>query len=180
MTDVLLAVVAAVRDLFSSRAELEVELLALRHQLMVLERQRGERRLGLRRSDRWPWMVLSRLWSGWRGPLVLVKPETVIAWHRHGFRLLWSWKSRSRGPGRPEVPRDVVDLIRTMQKANPTWGAPRIHGELLKLGIEVAQSTVAKYLLRSKQPPSQGWRTFLRNHLGEMIAIDFAVVPTVR
>jgi transposase InsO family protein len=110
---------------------------------------------------------------------MLVKPETVIAWHRRGFRWYWRWKSRRRAAGRPPLARDVVTLIETMHKANPTWGAPRIHGGLLKLGIEVAQSTVSKYLPRSQRPPSQGWRTFLQNHLGEMIAVDFAVVPTV-
>jgi transposase InsO family protein len=125
-------------------------------------------------------MALAGVWSRWREALIAVRPETVIAWHRLGFRLFWRWKGRRRGRGRPAVPREVIDLIQTMQMANPTWGAPRIDGELLKLGIEVAQSTVSKYLRRSKRPPSQGWRTFVRNHLGEMIAIDFAVVPTVR
>lgn len=109
--------------------------------------------------------------------MLIVKPETVIAWHRRGFRLFWRWKSRGRPPGRPTVPREVIDLIQTMQRANPTWGAPRIHGELLKLGIGVAQSTVSKYLPpRPKRPPSHGWRTFLSNHLTELIAVDFAVV----
>ena len=180
MNAILLALLAAARDAVRRRADLQVELLALRHQVMVLQRQCGERRLRLRRSDRWLWMILSRRWSGWRGTLVLVKPETVIAWHRSGFRSFWRWKIRGRGRGRPAVPCEVVGLIRTMQKANPTWGAPRIHGELLKLGIELAQSTVSNYVVRSRRPPSQGWRTFLRNHLSEMIAIDFAVVPTVR
>ena len=110
--------------------------------------------------------------------LVIVKPETVIAWHRRGFRLFWTWKSRRR-TGRPTVPRDVRTLIRTMSEANPLWGAPRIHGELLKLGIEVCQATVAKYMVRNGQPPSQTWRTFLANHAGQAVAADFFVVPTV-
>ena len=102
--------------------------------------------------------MLVRVWAGWRTALVLVKPETVIAWHRRGFRLWWNWKSRRR-IGRPPVPDDVRTLIRTMANANPRWGAPRIHGELLKLGIHVSQATVAKYMRRRRQPPSETWRT---------------------
>jgi putative transposase len=109
--------------------------------------------------------------------LVIVKPETVIAWHRQGFRLWWTWKSRRR-MGRPTVPAAIRTLIRTMAQANPRWGAPRIHGELLKLRIDVCQATVAKYLVRRRQPPSQTWRTFLRNHIGQVVAADFFVVPT--
>ena len=121
--------------------------------------------------------MLSRIWTGWRTSLVIVKPETVIAWHRRGFRLWWTWKSQHR-IGRPTVPVDVRTLIRTMAQANPRWGAPRMHGELLKLGIDVCQATVAKYLGRRRQPPSQTWRTFLRNHIGQIVAADFFVVPT--
>jgi putative transposase len=113
----------------------------------------------------------------WRTALVIVKPDTVIAWHRQGFRLFWTWKSRRR-IGRPTVPADVRALIRTMSEANPLWGAPRVHGELLKLGIDVSQATVAKYTARPRQPPSQTWRTFLRNHIGQIVAADFFVVPT--
>jgi putative transposase len=109
--------------------------------------------------------------------LVIVKPETVIAWHRYAFRLVWTCKSRRR-TGRPAVLRDVQTLIRTMSRANPLWGAPRIHGELLKLGIAVSQATVAKYMGRDRQPPSQTWRTFLANHIGHVVAADFFVVPT--
>jgi transposase InsO family protein len=109
---------------------------------------------------------------------VIVKPETVIAWHRRSFRLWWKWKSRRR-IGRPAVPADVRTLIRTMAQANPRWGAPRIHGELLKLGIDVCQATVAKYMARRRPPPSQPWRTFLRNHIGQIVAADFFVVPTL-
>jgi hypothetical protein len=107
-----------------------------------------------------------------------VKPETVIAWHRRGFRLWWTWKSR-RCLGRPTVPADIRTLIRTMAEANPRWGAPRMHGELLKLGIDVCQATVAKYMGRPRQTSSQTWRTFLRNHIGQIVAADFFVVPTV-
>ena len=108
---------------------------------------------------------------------MIVKPETVLAWHRRGFRLFWTWKSRRR-LGRPGVPPDVRQLIRTMAEANPLWGAPRIHGELLKLGIDVSQATVAKYMPRHRRPPSQTWRTFLTNHVGQITAADFFVVPT--
>ena len=126
------------------------------------------------------WSLLSRFWPGWRRALVLVQPETVIRWHHRGFRLYWRWKSRSRRPGRPSIEVEIRDLILEMHRANPAWGAPRIHGELIKVGFRLAQSTVSKYLPRHRKPPSQSWRTFLRNHLREAIAIDFAVVSTVR
>jgi hypothetical protein len=109
--------------------------------------------------------------------IMIVKPETVIAWHRRGFRLWWAWTSRGR-IGRPTVPADIRTLIRTMAEANPHWGAPRMHGELLKLGIDVCQATVARYMVRQRRPPSQTWRTFLRNHSGRIVAADFFVVPT--
>ena len=122
---------------------------------------------------------LSRLWTGWRSALVIVRPETVIAWHRRGFRLYWTWKSRNVRPGRPDIPRKVRDLIRNMSLANPLWGAPRIHGELLKLGIELSQATVAKYMALQRKPPSQTWRTFLENHVQQLVSADFFIVPTV-
>jgi putative transposase len=128
-------------------------------------------------SDRWLWTWLSRVWTAWRTALVIVKPETVMAWHRRGFRFVWTWKSRRR-PGRPTAPADLRALIRTMSQTNPFWGAPRIHGELLKLGMDVSQATVAKYMVRRRQPPSQTWRTFLGNHIGQVMAADFFVVPT--
>jgi putative transposase len=126
------------------------------------------------------WSLLSRVWPGWRRPLILVSPETVIRWHRRGFRLYWRWKSKSRPVGRPPIEREIRELILEMHRANPTWGAPRIHGELIKLGLSLAQSTLSKYLPRNRKPPSQSWRTFLRNHLQEAVAIDFAVVSTLR
>jgi putative transposase len=180
MGAVLLAFLTTACDLFRPRTALEAELLALRHQLLVLHRPRRRRRVQLRATDRLLWVTLARVWSHWRDALILVKPETVIGWHRRGFRCYWRWKSRARPCGRPTLSSELIELIKTMHQANPTWGAPRIHGELLKLGIELAQSTVSKYLPRLQRPPSQGWRTFLRNHLGEVIAIDFAVVPTVK
>ena len=176
MMSVLLSFLPALRTWARSRAALQLEILALRHQLQVLQRTRPQR-LRLTNVDRWLWALLSRLWSGWRTALVIVKPETVIAWHRRGFRLWWTWKSRRR-MGRPSVTADVRTLIRTMAEANPRWGAPRIHGELLKLGLNVCQATVAKYMGRRRQPPSQTWRTFLRNHIGQVVAADFFVVPT--
>ena len=176
MMSVLLALVLTLRTWARSRAALQLEVLALRHQLQVLQRSRP-RRVRLTMADRWLWVRLSRVWAGWRTTLVIVKPETVIAWHRRGFRLWWAWNSRRR-IGRPTVPADVRSLIRTMAQANPRWGAPRIHGELLKLGIDVSQATVAKYMGRRRPPPSQTWRTFLRNHLSQIVAADFFVVPT--
>ncbi len=180
MGAILFALLTTARDTLRRRTDLEAELLALRHQLLVLQRQRGARRVPLRSADRLLWVVLSRVWSHWRDALILVKPETVIAWQRRGCRSYWRWKSRGRPPGRPTLPREVVRLIKTMHQANPTWGAPRIHGELLKLGIQLAESTVSTYLPRRRRPPSQGWRTFLCNHFAEMVGVDFAVVPTVR
>ena len=174
---VLLSLLRTLGTLARSRSALQLEILALRHQLEVLQRTRP-RRVRLAKMDRWLWVLLVHLWTGWRTALVIVKPETVIAWHRRGFRLWWTWKSRRR-MGRPTVPADVRTLIRTMAQANPRWGAPRIHGELLKLGIDVCQATVAKYMVRPRQPPSQTWRTFLRNHIGQIVAADFFVVPTV-
>jgi len=177
MTAVLISLLAMLRGLVRPRAALHLEILALRHQLHVLQRSRP-RRLHLAKADRWLWAWLSRSWSSWRTALVIVKPETVIGWQRQGFRLFWTWKSRRR-IGRPPVPADVRTLIRRMARDNPLWGAPRIHGELMKLGVNVSQATVAKYLgRRGAKPPSQAWRTFLANHLRQLAAADFFVVPT--
>ena len=159
-----------------TRNQLAMENLALRHQIQVLQR-RGKRPR-LTRADRGLWVLLSRIWHGWRGGLFVVKPDTVVRWHRMGFRLYWRWKSRRRKRGRPHVSRELVALIRKLSLANPLWGAPRIHGELLKLGIDLAQSTISKYMVRRRRPPSQTWKTFLRNHLGETASIDFFTVPT--
>ena len=130
----------------------------------------------LKMTDRWLWVALSRLWSGWRSSLIIVKPGTVVAWHRKGFRLYWTWKSRQR-IGRPKINSEVREIIQKMSRANPLWGAPRIHGELLKLGVAVAQATVAKYMVRSPRPPSQSWRTFLDNHISQLVSVDFFTVP---
>jgi hypothetical protein len=141
---VFLTLLLTLRSCARSRAVLQLEVLALRHQLQLLQRTRP-RRMRLEKADRWFWMSLSRVWTEWRSALVIVKPETVIAWHRRGFQMFWTWKSRRR-TGRPTVPADVRVLIRTMSQTNARWGAPRIHGELLKLGIDVCQATVAKYM----------------------------------
>jgi len=144
--------------LFRSRASLQVEILTLRHQLNVL-RRKSPQRLTFTSIDRLVFAGLYRLAPGMLDALVIVKPETVIRWHRAGFRAYWRWKSRPRG-GRPKTPLEIRHLIREMSLANPLWGAPRIHGELLKLGIDVGQTTVAKYVARGRRPPSQGWKTF--------------------
>jgi putative transposase len=177
MRSVIVSLLSTLRASLRDRAALQLEILALRHQVQVLERTRP-RRVRLNRSDRLLWVWLSRVWRGWRSAVVIVKPETVLAWHRQSFRLLWAWKSRHR-PGRPAVSLDVRALIRTMSEANLLWGAPRIHGELLKLGIDVSQATVAKYMARRRRPPSQTWRTFLANHIDQIVAADFFVVPTI-
>ena len=173
---VLLSCLRSLRVSLRMRAALQLEILALRHQLAVLERARPGR-LRLTRADRALWACLYRVWREWRSALVIVKPETVVAWHRRGFRLFWHWKSR-RHLGRPPVSLEVRTLIRTISVANPLWGAPRIHGELLKLGMDVSQATVARYMTRPRRPPSQTWRTFLANHVAQIMAADFFVVPT--
>ncbi len=165
------------RALLWSRAAIAAENLALRHQLGIL--QRSVKRPRLRRRDRILWVWLSRLWADWQSSLVIVKPETVVAWHRHGFKLYWRWKSRKK-TGRHPIGAEIRDLIRRMARDNPTWGAPRIQSELGLLGYTVAESTVAKYMPRHRKPPSQSWRTFLENHVGDIAGIDFFVVPTVR
>ena len=145
------------------RASLQFELFALRHQLLVLERKRTTQSR-LTRIDRFLWVWLYRLWPICLDVVVIVKPDTVIRWHRRGFGLFWTWKSRPRRRGRPPVPQEVRALIRRMSRENALWGAPRIHGELLKLGIEISQATVSNYMVRHPRPPSQTWRTFLANH----------------
>jgi putative transposase len=178
MLTVFFSLFCTVRSFFRIRAALHAEILALRHQLLVLQRSGRGRRPNLSTTDRILWVLLSRLWADWRSVLLIVKPETVIAWHRQGFRLYWRWKSRNRD-GRPVVSGEVRDLIRKMSLANPLWGAPRIHGELLKLGIQVSQATVAKYMVHHRTPPSQTWRTFLANHTKILVSTDFFVVPTI-
>ena len=170
---------ANLSSIFHSRAALQLENLALRHQIGVLQRS-ARKRPKLTPLDRLLWVWLSRIWSGWRSALAIVEPETVVAWHRKGFRLFWIWKVRHGQQGRPVISREVRDLIRKMCRENPCWGAPRIHGELLKLGINIGESSVSKYMVRSRKPPSQTWRTFLENHAQQLVSIDFFTVPTIR
>jgi putative transposase len=166
-------------SIFRSRAALQLENLALRHQIGVLQRS-ARKRLKLNPGDRLLWVWLSRLWRDWRSALAIVKPETVLAWHRAGFRLFWTWKVQHGKPGRPAISREVRDLIRQMCRENPGWGALRIHGELLKLGIDIGESSVSKYMVRCRKPPSQTWRTFLESHANQLVSIDFFTVPTIR
>jgi transposase InsO family protein len=162
---------------FKSKSRVEAENLALRHQLMVLRRQVGGR-VHLTNLDRLFLVQLYHWFPSIRRVLAIVQPETVVRWHRAGFRCYWRWKSRSRG-GRPQISAELRALIRQMSIENPLWDAPRIHGELLKLGFAVAQSSVAKYVVKRRGPPSQGWRTFLRNHAPDIAAMDLFVVPTI-
>jgi putative transposase len=178
MFDMLISIFAALRCTLWTRASLQLEILALRHQLIVLQRG-NKKRLRLRASDRILWVLLSRFWPKWPNPLLLVKPATVIAWHRKGFRLYWRWKSSQARIGRPSIAKEIRELIRTMSASNFLWGAPRLHAELLKLGIEISQATVAKYMVKQRKPPSQTWRTFLENHVKQLASVDFFVVPTV-
>src|SRR5579864_7190039 len=175
----LAAFLPTVFSIFRSRAALELENLALRHQIGVLQRS-ARKRPRLTPVDRLLWVWLSRVWSGWCSTLAIVQPETVLAWHRAGFRLFWTWKVQRGQPGRPVVSREVRDLIRRMCRENPSWGAPRIHGELLKLGIDIGETSVSKYMVRCRKPPSQTWCTFLQNHTQQLVSIDFFTVPTLR
>ncbi len=151
--------------------------MVLRQQLSVLRRA-APRQLQLTNADRAIFVWLYHLFPSILGALAIIRPETVVRWHRGGFRFFWRWRSRDRG-GRPTAPAEIRALILKMSSDNPLWGAPRIHGELLKLGVDVAQSTVAKYIRRRRRPPSQGWRTFLRNHADGTAAVDLFVVPTI-
>jgi putative transposase len=179
MIDLILMMLRCIVRSFRTQAAVQAEVIALRHQLIVLRRTQKTKRLILRRADRCLWVWLSQLWSGWRSALVIVKPETVIAWHRQGFRRYWTLKIRHGRTGRPRVSKETRDLIKTMSRMNVLWGAPRIHSELLKLGINISRATVGKYMVRHRKPPSQTWRTFLRNHLSQLASIDFFTVHTI-
>jgi transposase InsO family protein len=176
MIDFLKLLGGALVGLFRSHATREAEMAFLRQQLLVLKRS-APARLRLRKADRLIFVWLYRLFPSLLGATVIFQPETLVRWHRSGFRLYWCWKSRRHRVGRPAVPADIRDLVRTMSRDNPLWGA--LHGELLKLGINIAQSTVAKYMPRRRGPPSTGWPTFLRNHTAQIAAIDLFVVPTM-
>jgi hypothetical protein len=177
MGDLCRLILWAVVGLFRSRRALQAEILVLRHQLNVL-RRRSPKRVAVSNIDRLVFAGLYQLAPEVLDGLKILKPETVIRWHRAGFRAWWRWKSRPR-VGRPKATGEVRELIREMSVANPLWGAPRIHGELLKLGIDVGQTTVAKYMARRRRPPSQGWKVFLYNHADAIASIDMFVVPTI-
>jgi len=169
---------ALVRALAADRARLVLENVALRQQLNVL--RRNAKRPRLEDSDRAFWVLVRRLLRDWKDHLVIVRPETVLRWHRHGFRYYWRWKSRSK-PGRPPIEQKLTHLIRRMSTDNPLWGAPRIRDELALLGHEVAVSTVARYMVHTKdrEPARQTWRTCLANHLRVSATCDFFTVPTL-
>ena len=162
---------------FKSKSRLEAENAALRQQLIVL-RRKTKGRARLTNADRWFFIELYRWFPSILEIITIIQPETLVRWHRAGFRRYWRWKSRRRG-GRPQIQTELRTLIRQMSAENRLWGAPRIHGELLKLGFEVSQSTVAKYMARRRGPPSQGWRAFLANHAPHIAAMDLFVVPTI-
>src|SRR6516165_512351 len=169
---------SALVGLFRSRASLQAENLVLRHQLNVL-RRKFPQRITSSTIDRLLFAGLYALVPSVLDALQIVKPDTVIRWHRHGFRAYWRWKSGSSRGGRPGTPTEIRQLIRRMSIANPFWDAPRIHGELLKLGIDVSQTTVAKYMAKARRPPSQGWRTFLHNHADGIAFGSFVATRTI-
>ena len=177
MIGLLLSVLAILASAIKSKTRLEAENAVLRHQLIVLGRKLGGR-VRLTNSDRWFFIQMYRWFPSVLQVLTIIRPETLVRWHRAGFRRYWRWKSRSQG-GRPQIETKLRARIRQMSMENPLWGAPRIHGELLKLGFELAQSSVAKYMVKRRGPPSQGWRTFLGNHAPDIAAMDLFVVPTI-
>ena len=177
MRDLFVLIWSGFVRLLRSRSALTAENLVLRQQINVLRRS-APKRLCFRGMDRLIFVGLHRLFPDVRSALAIVQPNTLVRWHRSGFRAYWRWKSRSRN-GRPKVALEIRQLIREMSLANPLWGAPRIHGVLLKLGIDIGQTSVAKYMARRRRLPSQGWRTFLRNHSDGIAAMDLFVVPTI-
>src|ERR1700682_2892097 len=170
-------VLAVLASPFKSKVRLEAENAVLRHQLIVV-RRRLHGRVRLTKHDRWVFIQLYRWVSSILQALTTLRPETLVRLHRAGFRCYWRWKAPTLG-GRPRIDTELRALIRRMSVENPLWGAPRIHGELLKLGFEVAQSSVAKYMVKRRGPSSQGWRTFLQNHAPDIAAMDLFVVPTI-
>ena len=160
-------------------AYLTAENLILRQQILILKR--GQKRPQIKKRDRLFWVATSRVWSGWRDALIIVKPDMVVRWHRKGFKLYWRRKCKSGKRGRPLLDTAVKAFVFKMADANPTWRAPKIYGELLMLGIDISERSVSGLLSRrNPKPPSQTWKTFIKNHLTEMVAVDFLVVPTIR
>jgi putative transposase len=177
MLPVISAWLALFSSLFRSRWALHLQVLALQHQVAVYQQTIDRPRLSP--MDRVFWSWLSWLWGGWQDVLAFVQPRTVIAWQRKRFRDHWRRLSQQGRPGRPAIAHAIRDLIRDMSWANPTWGAPRIVGELRKLGIDVAKSTVEKYRVHARKPPLPTWKTFLKNHVQDLVSLDFFVVPTL-
>ena len=170
------SLVPTLRSALRSRNDLVLENLALRQQLAALRQQ--VKRPRARFADRLFWVWLRRFWRRWREALILVQPETVIRWHRRGFTSFWTWKSRRRGLGRPRIDRNLKELIQRLGTANPLWGAPRVHAELLKLGITISQRTVSRWMPHREKPPSPTWRSFLDNHVKDLVSVDFFMVAT--
>jgi len=160
----------------TDRNNIIIENLALRQQIVV--QQRSNKHPKLQNQDRLFWSLLSQFWTEWKSTLLIIKPETVIRWHRQGFKIYWRWKSRHKS-GRPKVSKEIRNLIKRMSIENPTWGAPRIHSELCILGFDIVESTISKYMPKKSNPPSQNWKTFLNNHFHQLASIDFFTVPTV-
>ena len=181
MVSLFVPMLAYFRAFLLTRHSLALEIAALRQQLAVFKRKQP--RPQLRNSDRLFWIFLRRLWPSWPHPLILVKPETVVAWHRAGFQLFWRWRSRQRTPGRPPIDLEIRQLIRRIKADNPTWGAPRIHGELLQLGFAISEPTVSRYLQRLQHrwdhAKAKRWLAFLNNHREVIAAFDFFTVPTL-
>ena len=158
---------------------LTAENVALRRQLIVLKR--NHKRPVLKERDRLFWVLLSRIWTGWRDVVYVVQPDTVVRWHKRAFKFYWRRRSERGKRGRPSLDPEIRAIVLKMAEANPLWGAPTIHGELLKLGIDISERTVSKIIRRrTRKPPSQTWRTFIKNHMTEMVAVGFLVVPTIR
>jgi len=175
MMEALILLFSFLKSGLKNQTELALENLALRQQLAIPKRNRPHARL--KKGDRLFWTCLSNFWQKWRESLIVVKPETVIRWHRRGFAIYWTRLSKDHA-GRPGTSREFRDLVRKMADANPTWGSPRIHGELLKVGIKISERTVARLMPKKRNPPSQTWRTFLDNHVKDLVSVDFFVVPT--
>jgi len=178
MINIIFPILSTLLNLLRSRAFLHLEILSLRQQLAIVK-HKSPKRIRFQWPERLFWVWLYRLWPGCLKTLHVFKPDTLVRWHRKGFRQYWTRKCRRRRGGRPPIDPKVRELIRTMSRDNIGWGAPRIHGELQMLGINVSQATVAKYMLRHRKPPSQTWRTFLHNHTKNMVSVDFFTVPTV-
>src|SRR5437667_3868738 len=176
MFEVLISFLLSFRVYFRTRSDNQLEILALRHQIVVLQRKTPKPKL--KPTDRRLWVWLTQCWPRWRSALLIVKPTTVVDWHRRGFRWYWTWKVRHGHVGRPSVAKETRELIRTLSRNNSIWGAPRIRSELLKLGIQISEASVAKYMVRHRKPPSQTWRTFLKNHAAQLACVDFFTVPT--